>query len=43
LKENFYKNYGIILTSPKSIGISAMMHGYIVLDKNDKFLTPFRT
>lgn len=37
------KNYGKPITSLDAIGISAMMHGYLALDKNDKLLAPFRT
>jgi len=35
--------YGTALTRAGAIGISAMMHGYLVFDKNDKQLVPFRT
>jgi len=35
--------YGVDLVSVGSIGVSAMMHGYMVFDKNDKQLVPFRT
>ena len=35
--------YGVDLVSAGSIGISAMMHGYLVFDKNDNQLIPFRT
>lgn len=31
------------LKTVKSIGFSAMMHGYVVFDKNDALLVPFRT
>ena len=31
------------LTEIDAIGISAMMHGYLAFDKNDKLLVPFRT
>ena len=37
------KNYGVSLVKTGAIGISAMMHGYLVFDKDDKQLTPFRT
>ena len=37
------KSYGIDLVSVGAIGISAMMHGYLVFDKNDNQLVPFRT
>ncbi|MDR2953178.1 MAG: ATPase, partial [Treponema sp.] len=35
--------YGITITSLGAIGVSAMMHGYLVFDKNDRQLVPFRT
>jgi sugar (pentulose or hexulose) kinase len=35
--------YGLSLSSVGSIGISAMMHGYLVFDKNGDQLVPFRT
>jgi sugar (pentulose or hexulose) kinase len=35
--------YDIELTSVGAIGISAMMHGYLVFDKNGDQLVPFRT
>lgn len=37
------EKYGVELTKPGAIGISGMMHGYIVCDKNGEFLTGFRT
>jgi len=37
------KRYGVNLTSVGAIGISAMMHGYLVFDKNGSQLVPFRT
>lgn len=43
LKQNVYNEYEITITKINYIGISAMMHGYIVLDKNNQLLTPFRT
>ena len=43
LKENVLSEYGIRLKKLASLGISAMMHGYIVLDKEDNLLAPFRT
>ena len=36
-------NYGIEITKLSAIGISAMMHGYMVFDKDENLLTPFRT
>ncbi len=35
--------YGVTLTTIGAIGISAMMHGYMVFDKDDHLLVPFRT
>lgn len=37
------EKYGLTLTTVGSIGISAMMHGYMVFDKEGTLLTPFRT
>jgi sugar (pentulose or hexulose) kinase len=37
------KRYNLELTSVGAIGISAMMHGYLVFDKNGDQLVPFRT
>ncbi len=37
------KKYGVTLTEIGAIGVSAMMHGYMPLDKDDNLLTPFRT
>ena len=35
--------YGIELTEVGSIGVSAMMHGYMAFDSEGNLLTPFRT
>lgn len=43
LKENVKKQYGVELTTIGSIGISAMMHGYLVFDREGNQLVPFRT
>ena len=43
LSKQVCDKYGAPLTTVGAIGISAMMHGYIALDKNDRFLVPFRT
>ena len=37
------KNYGEKIENLDSIGISAMMHGYLAFDKDDNLLVPFRT
>ena len=39
----YEKKYGEPLTDLEAIGISAMMHGYLAFDKEDKLLVPFRT
>lgn len=43
LAEDVQKRYGTALTTMGAIGISGMMHGYLVFDKDGKLLTPFRT
>ena len=35
--------YGLKLTKTAAMGFSAMMHGYVALDKEDRLLVPFRT
>ena len=35
--------YNVEVTKLAAIGFSAMMHGYLVFDKDGKLLTPFRT
>lgn len=37
------EKYGVDITRVASIGISGMMHGYLVFDENWTLLTPFRT
>lgn len=43
LKDSVKNTYDIELETIGTIGISAMMHGYLVFDENDKLLAPFRT
>jgi len=43
LVKNVREQYGVELTSLAALGFSGMMHGYIVLDRTGKLLTPFRT
>jgi sugar (pentulose or hexulose) kinase len=43
LCENVKKQYDVELETIGAIGISGMMHGYLVFDKNRELLTPFRT
>lgn len=37
------RDYGVRPTSYRAIGISAMMHGYLAFDEQDRLLVPFRT
>ncbi|MDD2534363.1 MAG: FGGY-family carbohydrate kinase [Eubacteriales bacterium] len=37
------ERYGVTLRTIGAIGFSGMMHGYVVFDKDDHLLTPFRT
>ncbi len=37
------EKYGVPLTATGAVGISGMMHGYLVFDKAGSLLTPFRT
>ncbi len=41
--ENVRMKYGVALRTTASIGISGMMHGYMVFDQAGQLLTPFRT
>ncbi len=43
LKKEVSEKYGVKLEKIGAIGISAMMHGYMAFDKEDKLLVPFRT
>lgn len=43
LAEDVKEQYGLTLTTVGAIGFSAMMHGYMVFDKNGELLVPFRT
>ena len=43
LKEEVESKYGITLSTIGAIGFSAMMHGYMVFNKNGDLLVPFRT
>lgn len=43
LADNVKNKYGIELETVGSMGISAMMHGYMAFDSNDELLVPFRT
>ena len=43
VREQVKEKYGVELKTVGAIGISAMMHGYIALGKDGKFLTAFQT
>lgn len=43
LKKDVEEQYGVKLTKLKSMGFSAMMHGYLPFDKDGKQLAEFRT
>lgn len=43
LKQAVQAQYGITLTRIGSIGISAMMHGYMAFDRDGTLLAPFQT
>ena len=37
------EKYGVQITKLKGLGFSAMMHGYLAFDQEDRLLVPFRT
>lgn len=43
LMENVRNKYNVVLETTASIGISAMMHGYLAFDEDHQILVPFRT
>ena len=43
LREDVERKYGVSLQNIGVIGISAMMHGYMALDKDGKQIAPFQT
>ena len=43
LQKQVFDRYGVKLKRVKAIGISAMMHGYLVFDAEGNQLVPFRT
>lgn len=43
LNRNVKDTYDVELQTIGAMGISAMMHGYLVFDETDKLLVPFRT
>ncbi|MBT3193107.1 MAG: ATPase [Verrucomicrobia bacterium] len=43
LQKNVEAQYGVVLKKVRAVGISGMMHGYMVFDAQGKQLVPFRT
>ncbi len=43
LQRDVSDRYGVTLRSVASVGVSAMMHGYLTLDNDDNLVVPFRT
>ncbi len=43
LQEDVKEKYDVTITKVRAIGVSAMMHGYLVFDADDNQLVPFRT
>lgn len=43
LRADVKKKFGLEIHKVAGIGFSAMMHGYLAFDKDDKLLVPFRT
>lgn len=43
LSKDVFEKYAVSITNLKAIGFSAMMHGYLVFDKNGNQLAEFRT
>lgn len=43
LADNVLEKYQLPLENIGAIGVSAMMHGYLVFDQDDQLLVPFRT
>lgn len=43
LQENLKNQHGVALSKLGSLGISAMMHGYLAFDSQGELLVPFRT
>lgn len=43
MTENVMEKYGVCVHTTGAVGISGMMHGYMVFDSEQNLLTPFRT
>lgn len=43
LSADVQSKFGVTLKTVGAMGVSAMMHGYMAFDKDDKLLVPFRT
>ncbi len=43
MADNVKEQFGVEIQTTGAIGISGMMHGYLIFDKSGNLLTPFRT
>lgn len=43
LAQDVHRRYGVQITSLAAMGVSAMMHGYLVFGEDGRLLAPFRT
>lgn len=43
VRQSVRETYGCELSSLAALGVSAMMHGYLAFDSDDRLLVPFRT
>ena len=43
LQQHCEKQHGVRISKLNSLGVSAMMHGYLAFDSGDELLVPFRT
>ncbi len=43
LRANVLEDYDVEIENLAAVGVSAMMHGYMAFDENEKILVPFRT
>ncbi|MGO3612772.1 MAG: FGGY family carbohydrate kinase, partial [Leuconostoc mesenteroides] len=43
LRKKVFVDYNVEIKKIKTMGFSAMMHGYLAFDKNNELLVPFRT
>ena len=43
MANNLKQDFNVTVRKINSLGISAMMHGYLAFDKHEDLLVPFRT